>query len=255
MVQKRTFGNYLVITKKDQNMDRGVLEIYRGKKLIYSEKEYGHYFYFGNHFDEKLSQVDPYSGNDINLNGIKDLVISHWTGGAHCCHYVYVFEMGKDLKKIADISAGSSGVELIDLNKDGKLEIKFWDWPIDYAFSSYAQSAQGETILEFKEGMYQLAPIYMVKPMLSDEELKISKKLILSKFDEKSPDLPYEFQKLMMDLSYSGNINEAMSLAQELWPKGRLGFEEFKIKFRKYLNESKYWREFMVLKDRENKNR
>jgi hypothetical protein len=45
-------------------------------------------------------------GNDITGDGEPDLVVSEYTGGAHCCFIVYIFEVGPHFRKVATRRAG-----------------------------------------------------------------------------------------------------------------------------------------------------
>ena len=87
-----------------------------------------------------MNNYDIYSGHDITGNKIPNLIISNWTGGAHCCHYLQIFELGNAFKHLVTVDALSSDIRLVDLDKDGFPEIEFHDGAIDYLFASYAGS-------------------------------------------------------------------------------------------------------------------
>jgi hypothetical protein len=61
-------------------------------------------------------------GTDINGNGIPDLIVTEWTGGAHCCYTAHVFELGEAFRKIGEIPGRDGGLLFRDLDRDGIYE-------------------------------------------------------------------------------------------------------------------------------------
>lgn len=241
-VEKR-FGLYKI--SLSQNFDNGLAEliIKKGQSLVYEERGIGNHYSFGNSFDETAKQVGFYK--NITGNGIPNLIISNWTGGAHCCHILHIFELGKEFKKLVTVQANSSSVRLVDLDRDGNQEIEFWDGAIDYQFASFADSPGGRVVLKYRDNHYEVAVDLMAKTAPSSKEIDLVKKTVSEAFkNEKTPNLPFEFLNVMMDLSYSGNSKMALLLAEELWPSDRPGLEKFKAEFSQALRESLYWKEF-----------
>ena len=169
-------------------------------------------------------------------------MISNWTGGAHCCHYLSIFELGESIKKLVTVEANSSSIHFVDLDHDGFPEIEFLDGSIDYLFSSFAHSPGGRVVLKFKNDHYEVDSNLMKKSPLSQKEIKkfiLNCKLAFK--NEDGPELPYLFLKTMMDLSYSGQFELALKMASEVWPPQKPGFELFKNDFKKALQDSPYW--------------
>lgn len=241
----RNFGQYKVALESSDGMYSKVV-VYKGHKKIYQEGEFGDHYYFGNHFEgAELNDHDVYSGKDINGNKIPDLVLTNWTGGAHCCNFLSIFEMGKTFRKIVTVSGGSYGFKLVDLDKDKIPEIEFWDNPIDYVFASFAHSAQGKTVLKFVNNQYRVAVPLMLTPVPNKKERYKIEKEISDEFKKNNfPHPPYIFLMYMMDLSYSGHFKLALEIAEKTWPSKFPGFKEFKKKFPECLNDSPYWKEF-----------
>lgn len=243
--EQKIFGAYMVSLSQSFESGLGKLVIKLGKNKVFTTSEFDNHYYFGNHFDESLNEKDPHSGRDITGNGLPNLVISNWTGGAHCCNLLHIFEMGKKLRKLVTVEANSSSVSLIDLDHDGFPEIEFWDGAIDYLFASFGGSPGGRVVLKFKKDHYEVATHLMKKPLPNLNQMNIARKKIRVAFKkEKTPDLPYEFLNLMMELSYSGHSKLALKIATEEWPTEREGLSDFKEKFLQALKESRYWKEF-----------
>lgn len=243
--EKRKFDQYTVSLSQLFESGLGTLLISRGKNKVFKEAEVDHHYYFGNHFDETSKGADLYSGHDITGNGIPNLVVSNWTGGAHCCHFMTIFEMGKNLKKLITVDAKSSDIRLVDLDNDGFPEVEFWDGSIDYLFASFAGSPGGRVVLKFHKGQYEVATELMKKPPPSLTEIDKIKKKIRAAFEEhRNDDLPFVLLDTMMDLSYSGHMAQALKVASETWPSARQDYPSFKQRFVQALRKSLYWRPF-----------
>lgn len=243
-MQIRKFGQYKVVIDRPNDHDEGRVRIYRKGKKVYEEREFGSYFYLGNRFDDSLKGKDPHSGKDLNGNSIPDLIITQWTGGAHCCNYLKIFELGNNFRKLIEVSGGSSGFGVVDLDGDNFPEVEFWDWPIDYSFTGFSDSAQGRTILKFEKGKYQVSRKLMIARAPSVKRIIKIQNEIKNAFMRENQNIPYEFLNTMMELSYSGHMDLAFKIADKTWPNEKNGLTEFKIKFKNLLNASPYWREF-----------
>jgi len=244
--EKRKYGEYQVFLLQDFRTGIGKVVIQKGNTKVFEESEVDNHYNFGNHFAPNSDEPpDIFSGHDIAGNGIANLVISNWTGGAHCCHFLHIFELGKNLKKLVTVEALSSSVQLVDLDHDGYPEIEFLDGAIDEQFACYACSPGGRVVLKFRKDHYELATHLMKKPALTTKKLEHLKRNLIRAFkNEKSPDLPYPFLKALMDLSYTGHFKLALQLADETWPSEKPGLVKFKSEFSQALHESQYWREF-----------
>jgi len=107
-------------------------------------------------------------GKNITGNGIPNLVISEWTGGAHCCSNFYIFEIGARFRFLAKIEAGHGDMShFANLDGDGNLEFVGADWTFAYWRTSFAESPAPEIILRFAAGGYRLAEDLMRKPAVS----------------------------------------------------------------------------------------
>jgi len=240
--EKKRFGPYKVLLSQEFESGLAKVVIKRGKDKVFEEAEIGNHYYFGN---KVLGRRDLYSGRDITGNGIPNLVVVNWNGGAHCCNFLHIFELGKNLKKLVTVEAGSSSIRFVDLDHDGFPELEFWDGAIDYQFASFAGSPGGRVVLKFRKDHYEIATHLMKKPAPSDKQMRVIKNKIKAAFErEESPDLPYEFLNSMMELSYAGHFELALKMVDEVWPEKKPGLSKFKEDFTQALQESLYWKYF-----------
>ncbi len=217
---------------------RGKLTIKKGQKIVYKEND-GYHYYFGLN-----SRKDKFSGKNITGNKIPNLVITNFVGGLNCCVYSHIFELGERFRKIITLYT-KKGIELVDLDLDKVMEIELEEEPIYGVFASIAGSPAGRVVLKYINNDYKLAPQLMKKPPPTEKQLKKLKNQIVKAFKKQDgPDLPYDFLKALMDLSYTGHLDMALKIADETWPPTKEGLPEFKKTFISCLNESEYWKAF-----------
>jgi hypothetical protein len=236
----RQFGEYTVAISSSEDRMEETVRITKSDRVVFEESESGSHYYFGNFTDGTDS--DSYSGTDLNGNSIPDLMISKWTGGAHCCNFLYIFELGETFRHITTVEGGSYGFQLASLDGDNIPEIELSDGAIDYQFASFAFSPPGRVVLKFIRDHYEVDSGIMKKPLPSSEVLsRVQSSIRLAFQQQDSPDLPYDLLKIMMDLSYSGHLNAAFMIADQTWPDQKSGLEKFKVDFKQALDESPYW--------------
>ncbi len=259
---EESYGRYTVrIFLYHQDTDEGYFEILRNGKALYRKK--GHNFNVGHILDgvrEKREDQDAASdeppinadliamGRDITGRGVPNLVISEWSGGAHCCYYYHVFEIGKRFRKIATIDA-AHGENSVFREVEGEKGLVFatWDFAFAYWNASFAASPAPQVYLRYKNGKYGFARELMVKPAPIPSFLSDAIARIRSDEAWKKDGPPVLLWETMLDLIYSGNARAARDLFHEAWPPAIQGKDKFLKEFRKQLSESVYWKEVKKL--------
>ena len=88
-----------------------------------------------------ITVADP-SGRDITGDGSPDVVVTEWSGGAHCCYSttVYSVEAGNAVREIFGANTGSCMTNFEDLDGDRRLELVTCEdgWESDYC--SFAEA-------------------------------------------------------------------------------------------------------------------
>lgn len=83
---------------------------------------------------------DQLLATDLNNNGLSDLVVEAFSGGAHCCSKTWLYEL--DTQPILSFESAYSECPATfqDLDEDGVMEITSCDDTWAYRYCSYAES-------------------------------------------------------------------------------------------------------------------
>lgn len=240
IVEKKA-GNYRVRISYASDRMCQRLEILKRNHLIYREEGIDNHYFLGNTWNEH--------DNRFLMNLTKkgtQLVVSKWTGGAHCCNSLLIFDVTSEFKKIADIYGGNYDLEIVDLNHDGIPEIRLTDDFLAYLFSSFADSAQASVTLKYVDGHYSVAPEFMKKSARLDTftaHIPQWQKLLRDHTDSNWP--PPPLIQAMTDLIFTGNENLAYQLVDHVWPSDVPGKTDFLKSYHKALADSIYYRQFI----------
>jgi len=216
------------------------LEILKGDKVVYSEEGIDNHYDLGNEWNDHRGRYL------MHLTGHgTQLVISRWTGGAHCCNSLLIFDVKGEFRKIGDIYGGNYYLEIVDLDHDGKPEIRLTDDFLAYQFSSFAASAGATIIMKYANDHYRVASELMKRPAhLESFYAKVPKwRMLLRKHDD--PDWPPpSFIQDITDLIFTGNESLAFQLVDKVWLQDIPGKADFLKSYREALVDSIYYKEF-----------
>ncbi|MCA9838256.1 MAG: hypothetical protein KC422_15160 [Trueperaceae bacterium] len=102
----------------------------------------------------ELAQTD---NNDINKNGIPDIEIQSFSGGAHCCFGTTVLELSSPAAVIFDHPFSECPAVAEDLDNDGIPEYQSCDDRWAYEYCSYAESPLPTVVWRWNGDVYELA--------------------------------------------------------------------------------------------------
>lgn len=158
-------------------------------------------------------------GLDITGDGIPNLVVFEYSGGAHCCGTFHVFELGEEFRKIGSIFCGDYGPHAVkDLDGDGNWEFVVYDtvywgaWPP-------LEAPRPQVVLHYAEGTYGVVTELMRRPAPSTAELQSQ----ASEF-QSIEDLGYRYTSSLgfaVDLVYTGHADLVEPFLEFLWPDAR----------------------------------
>lgn len=217
-------------------------------------------------------------GRDITGSGKPEVVISNWTGGAHCCLSYDVLELGNHVKKVGHIDAGDGAPCKFIREKDGKIDFVVYDWTFAYWNTSFVESPAPEVILRYEPGGYQPAIKLMRKPAPSPSDFQelvaegkrqfhsaktygsdnVNRAIWAAEGENSSyqdwqtlPDS--RFWSIMLDLIYSGHTKLAWKFCNEAWQGSPDVKARFLSSFRQQLKKSPYWPAIRAMNERDAK--
>lgn len=241
VVNQLEYGAYKIIISSAGDQSCELVDIVKDGESVYHDEDIGAHFYFGDSLDEGHKPFLDILGTDT-----KNVVLSKWTGGAHCCYTLSVFELGLEFKSIAHIEGGNFLPFFKDINNDGIPEINVTDDFLAYEFSSFAFSASAKVILEYSEGTYKVSAKLMRKPApdLSSLENKIQnwKEELREPFEGDFP--PPSLIQTITDLIFTGNKEFALSIIYQSWPAEISGMDDFIRRYEEALRKSNFYTEF-----------
>jgi hypothetical protein len=114
--------------------------------------------FYNNQFFKEGSDYNAFGAGyvelkDLDNNGTDEVIVSTYSGGAHCCtsFVIYTWQKDKFVKTETGLLDGMGG-SFEDLNQDQKYEFVTIDNAFLYAFSSYAGSFPPSKIYTFQQG-------------------------------------------------------------------------------------------------------
>jgi hypothetical protein len=169
---------------------------------------------------EFFSQLDPLTGSDITGDGIPEVIVETYSGGAHCCFGTLVYSLGAQATRLLETQASNCGGEFRDLDDDGVLEYVTCDDRFAYAYCPFAASPVVTVALAYDpdQGYVAASPRF---PELFADPIAAHTALAeqaepggLGEWDatSKCAVLP-----LVLDLLYSGQTERAWSELERLY--------------------------------------
>lgn len=182
---------------------------------------------------------------DKTGDGIPDVMIDYFSGGAHCCFSTYFINLGETVEIAELINTEHAGMGVIAKNPKGGLRFESSENTFAYWNIHFAGSPFPSVILEFVNG--ELRPNFdlMRKPAPKLAALKTkarSARLKISNdpYTEVGMEFEEAFWSEMLDLIYTGNETLAWQYFDLVWPVQKRGKDIFLNDFNEQLAESYY---------------
>lgn len=156
------YDDYEIVIYKDGEFGEGAVRVFKKGTLVF--EELGHRFYL---FDESYVDLKYHYdvGQDLTGDLQPNLVVMHWSGGAHCCYDAYLFSLGEDFRLIKRFEGQHSMPIFVDLNDDGILEVLLHDWVFAYWHECFADSPAPLVVLKYEDNAYNVAKEFMFKSL------------------------------------------------------------------------------------------
>lgn len=211
--------------------------------------------------------TSPQPGTDINADGVPDIIVEYYSGGAHCCYEYTIYSLGDKLKAYARLYGGDSPMEFKDIDDDGNYEVVGKDWTFAYWHECFAASPAPQIILRYEKGRFRLAENLMrISPPDEGTLVKYAENLRRDVVDNRTKmttePVPDGYIRLndpttswhwdsrlwwgMLDLIYTGNGDLAWKYCDWYWSdQGSRAFpadkKKFLREFKSNLAKSPYW--------------
>lgn len=90
---------------------------------------------------------------DVTGDAREELLVHDYTGGAHCCNFTRIFSFETEPPRpLLSLGTGHCELQLVDLDGDGRAELRTCDDRFAYAFCSFADSPKPPVVLAFDAG-------------------------------------------------------------------------------------------------------
>ncbi len=194
---------------------------------------------------------------DKTGDGISDIMINHFSGGAHCCFATHFINLGEIVETVEIAYTGNAELNAYGKNPKGGLIFETHENGFTYWLTSFAQSPLPRVVLEFRNGKLRPNFELMKKPAPTLNTLKrmaqvARNELSLEAYrgeDNENSVLYREdifpktvFWGTMLDLIYTGNEDLAWQFLDLVWDTRKQGKQLFIRDFKKQLAESEYWK-------------
>ena len=236
-IRRTKFGDYTFrILDLEGFVD--ILTVYRVNEVVYT-------------LENMSVRIKPVPlGTDFTGDGQPNAVLTTWSGGAHCCYELVILEIGEEFREVDRIYGRDSVFEVKDLDGKPGLEVLLADSNFAYWKAGFGSSPSSEVILRYEEGGYRLAPDLMrLPPMPGGELAHRAREVRHSELWDKFPKypLPSDLWGVMLDMIYTGNMEQARPFLDSAWQTGRPGKEDFLTAFYCRLQKSSYWPELAAM--------
>lgn len=186
----------------------------------------------------------PPAVRDLTGDGVPELVLADWSGGAHCCFTYYVFTLGDRFAVVDTIPLEhSDDARFEDVDGDGALELRARDWTFAYWNSSFMGSPAPEVVLVPGEEGYRMSESLARRPPLPADSVRRQVTRVRGEWDEARRFPPLSLWGAMVEMVYGGNAAQVPGFVACAWKGDATGREVFLRYFRDQLVESHFYEE------------
>jgi hypothetical protein len=237
-------GQYVFRTVESE--DGACLEVSQNGKVIYRQAGFAMHYYLGQKAEPQWGVAEIPNGKDLTGRGHPDMVVSGYTGGAHCCSMHYVFELEPEFKLLAKLKDAHDDMAHFEKIDRGYLYVTA-DWTFAYWPSCFACSPSERVILKFvddqKGGGYHLALDQMQRPAPTSKEWEQEQKAVRDALNggPAIDEIGHVLWNPILDLIYSGHSDLAWKFIDEAGPRAQKEPLPDLADFCSLLKSSLYW--------------
>jgi len=221
-----------------------------GKTLFRRKISQDSTFTFGQRAGDDGSIAAIKNGTDLTGRGKPNVLITAWSGGAHCCRTDYVFEVGPPFRLLGVINARDADEShFAKLDNSGRYYYVSADYVFAYWKGPFAGSPVEPVILAYRDdkhgGGYHLALDKMHRPAPTQQEwdkalAKVKNDLALGRANMAN-DMRTDLWNEVLHLLYTGHPDLAWKFLQEAGPEAETAPDPDLSDFCSTLKASDYW--------------
>jgi len=237
-----------------QNDEKACLKVFRAGKQVYRTEEAGGSFTLGK-IGDASSPGGVVPGTDVTGRGHAEVLVSYFSGGAHCCFSLLLFELEPQFTLLENIGLGNSDESVFKRDaqhpEDKRYRLETADETFAYWHTSFAESPLTPVLLEAtddgKGGVrFRLATDKMHKPAPTEDQwrrtdLKAARAALQPGTGFENYYAGSDLWRVMLDRIYAGQDEWAWKTVDAAWPAKKAGKEAFLKDFCQTLHLSPYW--------------
>lgn len=187
------------------------------------------------------------ANTDIDADGVPDVIISSYSGGAHCCWDYALISLSDPPRATFEFSSAVGARFTLENTEAGTVTlIETADTTFAYWRTSYVDSPMPGIAMRLSHGQTTIAADLMRRPAPSPQELASEaarvREAIRAEMEAGAKELSIaDYWRTPLELMYSGHEDLAWKFFDDAWPTGVSGRDEFLTDFRELLDQSVYW--------------
>lgn len=244
------FQDYVIRVFDSCDHTKGLseIEISKGGRVVYSTMGYSFALGYSLAQDQPPDSVKPRPGDDFTGEGVAELLISEWSGGAHCCYTFHLFRLGPQFSHIQDIPLLDADESAFVRRPGVKgLVLASFDFSaFAYFPKGFANSPAGRVFLSYQDDKFRPDAKLMKSNAPTDAEVARCAGLFKPSRDWKDGQ-PSGLWYLATDLIYTGNANAAWTFLDAAWGGSAADKKKYLEDYRQRFKKSAYYPDLLHL--------
>jgi len=172
----------------------------------------------------RAALIDVAPGDDLTGDGVPNLLLEAYSGGAHCCFSYVLLSLGDELEVLWEGFLADAGAVAVDLRGDGAVQLMSADMSFAYAFCSFAETPAPALVLALEPSGVRVANLD--HPEVYEREVAWALERVLMLPPSAGPDAQAcALAQLYLSLLYGGRADVADAALERLFQgDDRAGF-------------------------------
>ncbi|TVR87134.1 MAG: hypothetical protein EA416_14715 [Trueperaceae bacterium] len=155
-------------------------------------------------------------GDDLTGDGVPNLLVEAYTGGAHCCFHYALLSLGDTLEVLWEGFLADAGAVVTDLAGDGRRQLMTADMGFAYAFCSFAETPAPAVVLAIEPDGVRVANLDFAE--VYEREIVFGLERVLQLPADAGPDSQAcALAQLYLSLLYGGRTDVAEAALERLF--------------------------------------